>query len=103
MAPAPGHGLERSSGVGGGSMDIVLFTKMFRVCELEEIATAANDLGVDGIDLLIRRGHQVEPEAPEGIPAAVRYLESQGLSVPMATTDLTDPARMPAERLLSAC
>ena len=84
-------------------MDIVLFTKMFRGCELEEIATAANDLGVDGIDLLIRKGHQVEPGAPERIPAAVRYLENQGLRVPMATTDLTDPARMPAEKLLAAC
>src|SRR3954451_8210069 len=84
-------------------MDIVLFTKLFRGCELEEIATAANDLGVDGIDLLIRPGHQVEPEAPERIPAAVRYLQQQGLQVPMATTDLTDPAKMPAERVLAAC
>jgi sugar phosphate isomerase/epimerase len=84
-------------------MDIVLFTKLFRGCELEEIATAANDLGVDGIDLLIRPGHQVEPEAPERIPEAVRFLQSQGLRVPMATTDLTDPSRMPTERLLASC
>jgi sugar phosphate isomerase/epimerase len=84
-------------------MDIVLFTKLFRGCEIEEIATAANGLGVDGIDLLIRPGHQVEPEAPERIPEAVRYLQQQGLRVPMATTDLTDPAKMPAERVLAAC
>ena len=84
-------------------MDIVLFTKLFRGCELEEIAEAATDLGVDGIDLLIRRGHQVEPEAPERIPAAVRFFEQQGLRVPMATTDLTDPTRMPAERMVAAC
>jgi H2-forming N5,N10-methylenetetrahydromethanopterin dehydrogenase-like enzyme len=31
-------------------MDVVLFTKLFRGCELEEIATAATDLGVDSID-----------------------------------------------------
>jgi sugar phosphate isomerase/epimerase len=84
-------------------MDIVLFTKLFRGCELQEIATAANDLGVDGIDLLIRPGFQVEPGAPERIPEAVRYLKSQGLRVPMATTDLTDPSRMPTESLLAAC
>ena len=58
-------------------MDIVLFTKLFRGCELEEIATAATDLGVDGIDLLIRPGFQVEPAAPERIPEAVRFLERQ--------------------------
>jgi sugar phosphate isomerase/epimerase len=33
----------------------------------------------------------------------VRFLERSGLRVPMATTDLTDPARLPAERLLAAC
>jgi sugar phosphate isomerase/epimerase len=84
-------------------MDIVLFTKLFRGCELEEIATAATDLGVDGIDLLIRPGHQLEPAAPERIPEAVRFLEGNGLRVPMATTDLTDPTRMLTEPLLASC
>jgi sugar phosphate isomerase/epimerase len=84
-------------------MDIVLFTKLFRDRDLDEIATAATDLGVDGIDLLIRPGHQLEPAAPERIAEAVRFLEGNGLRVPMATTDLTDPARIPAERLLASC
>jgi sugar phosphate isomerase/epimerase len=84
-------------------MDIVLFTKLFRGHELEGIATAATDLGVDGIDLLIRTGHQLDPAAPERIPEAVRFLQRQGLRVPMATTDLTDPTRMLAEPLLANC
>lgn len=84
-------------------MDIVLFTKMLRGCELTEIAETAADLGVDGIDLLIRAGHQVEPETPQRIPEAVRLFAQAGLRTPMATTDLTDPTHMPAERLLEAC
>src|SRR5688572_26442153 len=86
-----------------GVMQTVLFTKLFRGRSLDEIASSARDLGFDGIDLLIRPGHQLEPDAPERIPAAARALEQHGLAVPMATTDLTDPARMPAERLMASC
>lgn len=84
-------------------MHAVLFTKLFRGRRLEDVAVAASDLGFDGIDLLIRPGHQVEPGAPERIVDAVRLLEAGGLSVPMATTDLTDPAQGSSERLLAAC
>jgi len=84
-------------------MDIVLFTKLFRGCELEEIATTATDLGVDGIDLLIRPGHQLEPTAPERIPEAVRFLEGSRVQGPEGNTGRTVPARMPTERLLAGC
>jgi sugar phosphate isomerase/epimerase len=84
-------------------MQAVLFTKLFRDRSLGEIASSVRDLGFDGIDLLIRPGHQLEPDAPEMIPDAVRALEQDGLTVPMATTDLTDPSQMPTERLLAGC
>lgn len=84
-------------------MNTVLFTKLFRGCELEAIAESAAELGFDGIDLLVRPGHQLEPTAPERIPGAVRLFERYGLRVPMATTDLTDPAKLPTERLLARC
>jgi len=84
-------------------MDSVLFTKLFRGCELETIANTATDIGFDGIDLLIRAGHQLEPTAPEHIRDAVRLFERRGLQVPMATTYLTDPAQLPAEQLMASC
>jgi sugar phosphate isomerase/epimerase len=84
-------------------MDTVLFTKLFRGRTLDEIAEHAGALGVDGIDLLIRPGHQVEPGHPGGLPAATERLRAAGLAVPMATTDLADPAAPGAERLLTAC
>lgn len=84
-------------------MESVLFTKLFLGKSLDDIASTANELGFDGIDLLIRAGHQVEPNDPGQIPAAVRTLEAAGLSVPMATTDITDPALVPTEAILAAC
>lgn len=84
-------------------MNKVLFTKLFRGHSIEEIGSTAAELGFDGIDLLIRPGHQVEPDAPERILAAVEHLQSHGLQVPMATTDVTDTTRFPTERLLAAC
>ena len=84
-------------------MQTVLFTKLFRGRSLAEIADAASELGFDGIDLLIRPGHQAEPDDPDSIHEAVRHLRQAGLAVPMATTDLTDPTDGRADRVLSAC
>jgi sugar phosphate isomerase/epimerase len=84
-------------------MQVVLFTKLFRGRSLKEIGAAAHELGFDGIDLLIRPGYQLEPSEPDRIPSAVRLLESAGLAVPMATTDLTDLAASPTERLFGMC
>jgi sugar phosphate isomerase/epimerase len=84
-------------------MQTVLFTKLFRGRSLDEIGSCAAELGFDGIDLLIRPGFQVEPDAPERVKDAVEILSRFGLSVPMATTDITDPRALPAERILAAC
>jgi sugar phosphate isomerase/epimerase len=84
-------------------MQIVLFTKLFKGHTLDEIADYGSDLGFDGIDLLIRNGFQVTPDAPQEIAGAVARLQAAGLSVPMATTDLTDPNWPGAERLLASC
>ena len=65
-------------------MQTVLFTKLFRGRSLAEIAYAASELGFDGIDLLIRPGHQAEPDDPAPIhergatPAASRARRADG-------------------------
>jgi sugar phosphate isomerase/epimerase len=82
----------------------VLFTKLFEARPIDEIGQAANELGFDGIDLLIRSGFSVVPDdAATQIPQAVEKLKQHGQSVPMATTDLTDPQAFPAEQVLQAC
>lgn len=82
----------------------VLFTKLFEARPVDEIGQVANELGFDGIDLLIRRGFTVAPdEAATQLPRAVDKLGQHGQTVPMATTDLTDPQTYPAEQVLHAC
>ena len=83
-------------------MQVVLFTKLFLGKPIEEVGAVGSRLGFDGIDLLVRPGFQVEPSRPEGISDAVKRLKQDGLSVPMATTDLTDPAAIDTARLFSS-
>lgn len=84
-------------------MQSVLFTKLFDGVSVQQMGSTAAELGFDGIDLLIRAGRQVDPTNPDAIGPAVQALQAEGVTVPMATTDLTDPGALPTERLLAAC
>lgn len=84
-------------------MKAVLFTKLFRSVSLDEAGAFIQQLGFDGVDLLVRPGHQLDPTTADRISSAVRRLEAIGLPVPMVTTDLTDPSRYPAEKVLGNC
>jgi sugar phosphate isomerase/epimerase len=85
------------------SIEVVLFTKLFKGRPFTEVVELGSSLGFDGIDLLIRDGFHLTPGEPERIASAVTQLRSAGLSVPIATTDLTDPTWPAAGRLLAAC
>ena len=84
-------------------MKTVLFTKLFRGVNFDEVGPTIKALGFDGVDLLVRPGHQLEPDRADAIPSAVHRLEALGLDVPMITTDLSDPASYPADRVLTNC
>jgi sugar phosphate isomerase/epimerase len=84
-------------------MQTILFTKMFRGRGIEDFSDMTVEIGFDGIDLLIRAGHQLEPGAPEKITTAVRTIEGHGLKVPMATTDQTSPGDISVERVFGHC
>lgn len=81
----------------------ILFTKLFGTRPVGEVAEAAAGLGFGGIDLLVRPGFGVTPDAPEGIGTAVAGFARAGLAVPAATTDLTDPESYPVDAVLGAC
>lgn len=85
------------------ALKTILFTKLFETRPAEQIGETAAELGFDGIDLLVRTGFTVTPENPSGIGKAVDTWKAMGLSVPNATTDMTDPADFPAEAVLGAC
>lgn len=84
-------------------MQSLLFTKLFDGASIQDMGHTTAELGFDGIDLLIRAGRQVDPTNPDEIGPAVQALQAEGVTVPMATTDLTDPGALPTERLLAAC
>jgi sugar phosphate isomerase/epimerase len=84
-------------------MPIVMFTKLFKGRSLDAVAADLAALEFDGVDLLIRPGHQLEPAAPDAIGPAVRLLAAAGLAVPMATTDVVDPDDSVSARVLGAC
>jgi sugar phosphate isomerase/epimerase len=81
----------------------VLFTKLFLGRSLDDIVRVTSELGFDGIDLLIRKGHQLEPDRPEDITGAARRVAAAGLGLAMATTDITDPDAPGVDRLLGSC
>jgi sugar phosphate isomerase/epimerase len=82
---------------------MVLFTKLFEQREAGEIGRVAAELGFDGIDLLIRSGYTVDPAEARRIPQLVKEFQASGLSVPIATTDLTDVSAFPVEEVFGAC
>lgn len=66
------------------------FTKPFRDVSTAAMAETVRDLGFGAIDLLIRDGWHVAPATIGMLGDLARMLRDQGLSVAMATTDITD-------------
>lgn len=83
-------------------MDIAYFTKTLQGLYVMEAAEIAAELGFDCIDLLIRDGHAVTPDRPDGIAPAVRTFGASGLRTILATIDATKPDET-AARLLGHC
>lgn len=87
-------------------MKLILFTKIFQNCSVEELGQSAKGLGVDGLDLAVRRAQPVEPaHVATQLPAAVKYFEGLGLTVPMVTLEgsHTDPATDEIKSIYRAC
>ncbi|TBG95869.1 sugar phosphate isomerase/epimerase, partial [Rhizobium leguminosarum] len=60
-------------------MDIAYFTKTLEGLPLEKAAGITAGLGFDCADLLIRDGHAVSPDRPEGIANAVKLFAAAGV------------------------
>jgi len=72
---------------------LCIFSKHLQWCaSYEEMAEVAAVAGFDGVDLAVRKGGHVEPEAvAERLPEAVRAVRAAGLDVYMVTTGIIDP------------
>ena len=78
---------------------LCLFSKPVPQLSWKELAQSAKRAGFGGIDLTVRGGGHVMPQrAAEDLPRAVEAIRSEGLEVPMLTTELVrgdDPTAAP--------
>jgi len=77
----------------GDKYPVCIFSKHLQFLEdYDDMADAALEAGLDGVDLGVRQGAHVEPErVEEDLPKAVEAIKKRGLKIPMMVTRINDP------------
>ena len=84
-------------------MKVSIFSKHLLFLQGEPLAQAAAGLGVDAIDLAVRKGGHVDPSTvSQDLPRLVKIIRDHHLEVPMLTTDIIDADSPHAEDVLRA-
>jgi sugar phosphate isomerase/epimerase len=82
-------------------MKIVAFSKSFQDWPIPVICHRFREIGLDGLDLTVRRGGCIEPKAvAEQLPLAAKSALEAGVEIRILTTDITEPTP-DAEKLLA--
>lgn len=83
---------------------VCIFSKHLQFIEdYGALARTAKDLGLDGLDVTVRKGGHVLPEnVANDLPRLVEAVRAEGLEVPMITTNLNDAADPDAAPILDA-
>jgi sugar phosphate isomerase/epimerase len=87
-------------------MQFIYFTKSLKDLDVKGLAAFCKDVGVDGVDLTVRRGYPVNPDnAGAALPEAVKILKDAGLILGLvsADTDVNNPDSKPARAVFDAC
>lgn len=72
-------------------MDICVFSKHLQALDFKELGKTLKKLGVNGVDLTVRRGGHVEPsEVRDKLPLAKDALSKEGVKITMITTEIID-------------
>jgi sugar phosphate isomerase/epimerase len=80
-----------------------LFSKHLPELGWSDLGRAVKDAGFEGVDLTVRaKGHVLPERAAEDLPRAIDAIRSQGVTVPMITTELTSASGPVAKPLLQA-
>lgn len=83
-------------------MQVACFTKSFQDWPLAQTCREFARLGLDGLDLTVRKGGLIDPaDVDSGLPKAIETAHQHGLKVLLITSDITD-ADQRAETVLSA-
>jgi sugar phosphate isomerase/epimerase len=80
-----------------------LFSKHLPELGWSDLGRAVKDTGFDGVDLTVRsQGHVLPERAADDLPRAIEAITSQGVKVPMITTELTSADSPTAKPILQA-
>jgi len=85
---------------------IIYFSKFDERLSVHDLGEKVKVMGFDGIDLVVRPGHPVNPDnVSEVLPKAQRTWKSQGIEAAMITTnmDFLNPQAPLAKRLYAVC
>jgi sugar phosphate isomerase/epimerase len=83
-------------------VQVACFIKSFQDWPLERLCREFAELGLDGLDLTVRKGGSIDPaDVDQQLPEAIETAHKQGLKVLLITSDITDPDAR-AERVLAA-
>lgn len=83
-------------------MQLVMFSKHLGPLSVAKAGEAVKTLGFQGLDLTVRpQGHVLPEKVKTDLPAAVRTLADQGLTVPMITTGITGADELHTEAILA--
>src|SRR4051812_1321741 len=84
-------------------LPIVVFTKVYQSLNLdfEDAASLTAEASLNGVDLPLRPGGEVEPEkAVDELPRYAAALRQRGLSMPFLTTSILSPSSAHAAEIL---
>jgi sugar phosphate isomerase/epimerase len=87
-------------------MQYIYFTKSLKDLDVKGLIAFAKDVGVDGLDLTVRKGYPVNPDnAATALPDAVKAFKDAGLILGLVSidTDVIDPDGKIATAVFDAC
>jgi sugar phosphate isomerase/epimerase len=83
------------------NLKVAIFSKHLQFIAGPELASAAAEIGFDGVDITVRAGGHVEPaRVAEELPPLVSLIRQHQLEVPMVTTDIVDATSPNAKAVL---
>lgn len=84
-------------------MKFATFTKSFQDWPIPVVCHRFREIGLDGLDLTVRRGGHIEPKnVAEELPLAVKAAQEAGVEILLITTDITDPTPEAEKTLATA-
>lgn len=83
------------------ALPVCAFSKHFQWTSIADAAKLAREIGYDALDLTVRAGGHILPEAVEQeLPKAVEAIHAAGLTAPMITAGIVDIRSPHAEKIL---